>query len=287
MRALLNCAPRQRNAMTVDVEDWFQVQAYAGTSSRDGWDSLESRVEQNTDRILAMFAAAGVTATFFTLGWVASRHPALVRRIVAGGHELASHGFWHRQARAQTPASFAADVGAARLLLQDVGGVAVTGYRAPTFSIGTDTPWAYDALAAQGYRYSSSIYPVRHDAYGDPGAPRFPHPVAAGRLVELPMTTVRLARRNFPAAGGGFFRLLPYDASRAALDHFNRCERASAIFYIHPWELDTGQPGVPQAPALARLRHKLNLRCVPRRLTRLLGDFAWGRIDDVFADVLF
>lgn len=271
------------NAMTVDVEDWFQVQAFAGTISRDAWDGLERRVEQNTDRILAMFADAGIHATFFTLGWVAERHPALVRRIVAAGHELASHGYWHRLAHEQTPADFAADVGRARKLLEDTGGVPVAGYRAPTFSINTRNPWAFDVLTEQGYRYSSSIYPVRHDLYGVPDAPRFPFHPNNGPLLEIPMTTVRAAGRNFPCAGGGYFRLLPYEVYRAGLRRFNRADGAAGIFYTHPWEIDAEQPRVAAAPFMARFRHYLNLTLMPGRLRQLLRDFEWGRVDRVFA----
>jgi polysaccharide deacetylase family protein (PEP-CTERM system associated) len=273
------------NAMTVDVEDWFQVQAFAGTISRDAWDGLERRVEANTDRILGMFADAGVTATFFTLGWVAERHPALVQRIVAAGHELASHGYWHRLAHEQTPVDFAEDVGSARKLLEDIGGVPVVGYRAPTFSINTRNPWAFDVLTEQGYRYSSSVYPVRHDLYGVPDAPRFPYR-PNGALLEIPMTTVRAAGRNFPCAGGGYFRLLPYVAYRAALRRFNRRERAAGIFYTHPWEIDAEQPRVTAAPRMAKFRHYLNLSLMPSRLSRLLRDFAWNRVDHVFAESL-
>jgi polysaccharide deacetylase family protein (PEP-CTERM system associated) len=275
--------PSDRNAMTVDVEDWFQVQAFAGTISRDDWAGLERRVEVNTDRILALFAAAGVSATFFTLGWVAERHPALVRRIVAGGHELASHGYWHRLAHEQTPADFARDVGDARKLLEDVGGVAVGGYRAPTFSINTRNPWAFDVLAEAGYRYSSSVYPIRHDLYGMPDAPRFPFRPNGGALVEIPMTTVRLAGRNFPCAGGGYFRLLPYALFRAAL---RGRDGGPGMFYTHPWEIDPGQPRVRNAPLMARFRHYLNLGRTQARLERLLRDFAWGRVDQVFADAI-
>ncbi len=273
------------NAMTVDVEDWFQVQGFAGTISRGTWDGLERRVEANTDRILGMFADAGISATFFTLGWVAERHPALVKRIVAAGHELASHGYWHRLAHEQTPADFAEDVGSARKLLEDIGGVSVVGYRAPTFSINTRNPWAFDVLTEQGYRYSSSIYPVRHDLYGVPGAPRFPYR-PNGVLLEIPMTTVRAAGRNFPCAGGGYFRLLPYVVYRAALQRFNRRERTAGIFYTHPWEIDAGQPRVAAAPRMAKFRHYLNLSLMPARLTRLLRDFAWNRVDHVFAEAL-
>ncbi|HTZ69512.1 MAG TPA: XrtA system polysaccharide deacetylase [Acetobacteraceae bacterium] len=276
----------QVNAMTVDVEDWFQVQAFAGTITRDSWDSLPRRVEANTNRILDMFAEAGIVATFFTLGWVAERHGALIRRIVGEGHELASHGYWHRLAHEQSPAAFATDVADARKMLEDCGGVPVIGYRAPTFSINARNPWAFDVLAEQGYRYSSSIYPVRHDLYGMPDAPRFPFRVAAGALLEIPMTTVRLAGRNLPCAGGGYFRLAPYVAFRAALRRFNAAEGASGVFYTHPWEIDAAQPRVVAAPRMARFRHYLNLTAMPSRLTRLLRDFAWGRMDRVFAEAI-
>ena len=280
-------APRQINAITVDVEDWFQVQAFAGTIPRDAWDGLERRVEANTHQILDMFAAAGVRGTFFTLGWVAERHPALIRRIVTDGHELASHGYWHRLAHTQAPADFAADVGDARRVLEDIGGAPVAGYRAPTFSIDGRNPWAFDVLAAQGYRYSSSLYPIRHDLYGMPDAPRMPfHPDgAAGRagIVEIPMTTLRLGGRNLPCAGGGYFRLLPYPVFRAALRRFNRTEQAPGMFYTHPWEIDPGQPRVAAAPRMARFRHYLNLHDMKRRLGYLLADFRWGRVDEAFA----
>lgn len=271
------------NAMTVDVEDWFQVQAFAGTISRADWDSLPRRVEANTNFMLDRFAAHGVKATFFTLGWVAERHPELVRRIVADGHELASHGFWHRLAHEQSPEDFAADVRDARALLEDIGGVAVRGYRAPTFSINQRNPWAFEALEKAGYRYSSSIYPVRHDLYGMPDAPRAPHRPLNGQLVEIPMTTLRLGGRNLPCAGGGYFRLMPYPLYRAALRRVNAREASPGLFYTHPWEIDAGQPRVHAAPALAKFRHYLNLAAMPGRMERLLEDFAWGRMDQVFA----
>jgi polysaccharide deacetylase family protein (PEP-CTERM system associated) len=277
---------RPDNAMTVDVEDWFQVQAFATTIDRRDWETLERRVEANTARILDMFAQAGVTATFFTLGWVAQRHPALVRRIVAGGHELASHGYYHRLAHEQTPADFATDVGDARRLLEDIGGVAVQGYRAPTFSINTRNPWAFDVLEEQGYRYSSSIYPIRHDLYGMPHAPRFPFRPEGTQLLEIPMTTVRLGGRNLPCAGGGYFRLLPYEIFRAGLRRVNATDRAPGIFYTHPWEIDAAQPRVDAAPRMAKFRHYLNLSRTQDRIGRLLQDFRWGRVDQVFADAL-
>ena len=270
------------HAMTVDVEDWFQVQAFAGTIGRDAWDSLPRRVEANTDRMLALFDEARVHATFFTLGWVADRHPALVRRIVAAGHELASHGYAHRLVHEQAPTDFAEDVGRARRVLEDAGGVAVRGYRAPTFSINARNPWAFDVLAREGYAYSSSVYPSRPDLSGRPGAPRRPHRVSGGALLEIPMTTLRLAGRVLPCAGGGYFRLLPYALFRAGLRRAGR-EGMRGLFYTHPWEIDPGQPRVAAAPRLARFRHTVNLDRTAGRIARLLRDFSWDRMDRVFA----
>ena len=273
--------------MTVDVEDWFQVQAFANTIPRSEWEALPRRVEQNTDRFLELFAKTGVRATFFTLGWVADRHPALVRRIVSGGHELASHGYAHRLATEQEPAEFREDVGRARRLLEDVGGVPVLGYRAPTFSINTRNPWAFRVLADEGYSYSSSIFPVRHDLYGMPDAPRLPFRPDTegldGRLLEIPMTTVRIGSRNLPCSGGGYFRLLPYLLFRAGLRRFNGTEHAPGVFYTHPWEIDAGQPRVKNAPRLAQFRHTINLGRTYGRIARLLEDFRWDRMDRVFA----
>jgi polysaccharide deacetylase family protein (PEP-CTERM system associated) len=272
--------------MTVDVEDWFQVQAFAQTLPRETWDGLERRVEANTDRILRLFADAKIVGTFFTLGWVAERHPALIRRIVAAGHELASHGYWHRLAHSQTPAEFLEDVAGARKILEDIGGVPVQGYRAPTFSMNQRNPWAFGALEQAGYRYSSSVYPIRHDLYGMPHAPRFPYRPGGGTLIEIPMTTLRLGGRNLPCAGGGYFRLLPYAVFRAGLRRFNRKEAAPGLFYTHPWEIDAGQPVVAAAPAMAKFRHYLNIKRMPARLACLLRDFSWGRVDHVFAAAL-
>lgn len=270
------------NALSVDVEDWFQVQALAPVVDRGDWSSLERRVETSTDRILALFDGAGVRATFFTLGWVAERHPALVRRIVAAGHELASHGSEHRRADEQDRASFRDDVRRSKRVLEDVGGVEVKGYRAPTFSIGPANLWAFDVLAEEGYAYSSSVYPVRHDLYGMPEAPRFPFHTGAGLLEEYPITTLRWGGRNLPCGGGGFFRLLPYAVSRAAIARVNAAEGRAAIFYFHPWEVDPGQPRLGGLPARSRLRHYLNLHRTEARLARLLADFAWDRMDVVF-----
>jgi polysaccharide deacetylase family protein (PEP-CTERM system associated) len=274
--------PSVVNAMTVDVEDWFQVQAFAGIIAREAWETLPRRVEANTEIFLQMFADAGVKATFFTLGWVADRHPQLVRRIVAEGHELASHGYWHQLADGQTPDVFRQDVAHARHVLQDVGGVAVRGYRAPTFSINARNPWAFGILADEGYSYSSSLFPIKHDLYGVPDAPRFAHRVGDGRLMEIPMTTVRAGGRNLPCAGGGYFRLFPYALFRAGLRRLNAHDGASGVFYTHPWEIDAGQPRVLAAPLMSKFRHYVNLSRTKARITRLLSDFAWDRMDRVF-----
>lgn len=272
------------HALTVDVEDWFQVQAYADAIPRALWERLPRRVEASTDRLLALFAGAGVHATFFTLGWVAERHPALVRRIVEGGHELASHGYWHHRVDHQDAAAFRADVHRARACLEQIGGTAVRGYRAPTFSIGTATPWAWDVLAETGHAYSSSVFPVRHDLYGDPDAPRTPYqPRAAmgAAMWEIPMTTVRVGGRNLPCSGGGWFRLVPYQVFRAGFGHATG-KQGTGVFYIHPWEVDPGQPRAPAARWIASARHRLNLARTQARLTRLLADFSWGRMDAAF-----
>jgi polysaccharide deacetylase family protein (PEP-CTERM system associated) len=274
------------NALTVDVEDYFQVQAFAETIARTTWADWPRRVEANTELLLGLFAEKSVRATFFTLGWVAERHPALIRRIVAGGHELASHGYGHERVDALTEMAFRADIVRAKGVLEDAGGVAVAGYRAPTFSVGPRTPWAFATLAEAGYRYSSSVYPVRHDLYGLPGAPRFPYRHDGCGLLELPMTTLRLGGRNLPLAGGGWFRLVPYRLFRAALRHRLAAECRPAVFYLHPWEIDPGQPRVPGAGRRARLRHYTGLAGMAEKLRKLLGDFAWDRMDHVFAAAL-
>lgn len=274
------------NALSVDVEDWFQVQAFAGRVDRADWDTLPRRVEANTDRVLDLFAEAGVRATFFTLGWVAERHPALIRRIVAAGHELASHGLEHRLVRDQRPEVFRADIRRAKALLEDAGGVPVRGYRAATFSIGADTPWAFEILAEEGHAYSSSVNPIRHDLYGMPDAPRFPYrPEGAPEdFAEVPLTTVRLRGRNWPCAGGGFFRLMPYALFRSGLRRVNGRDGRPAVFYFHPWEVDPGQPRMSGLPLRTRVRHRLNLSRTEDRLRCLLRDFAWDRMDCVFPE---
>jgi len=279
-----SAAKRVLNAMTVDVEDYFQVRAFAGVLDRGSWDSLPARVEANTNRMLEIFADRGAKATFFILGWVAERFPKIVRRMADSGHEIASHGYAHQNIDTQTQAEFRDDIKRANALLEDIGGTAVRGYRAPTFSIGPKTWWAYDILAEEGHAYSSSIYPIAHDLYGMPNAPRTPFQPAAAPLLEIPMTTVRYGTRNFPASGGGYFRLLPYGFSRHALSRVNR-EGAPCIFYCHPWEIDPGQPRINGASLKSRLRHYTNLGLMERKISRLLGDFAWGRMDEVFAAI--
>jgi polysaccharide deacetylase family protein (PEP-CTERM system associated) len=274
------------NAMTVDVEDWFQVQAFAHCIARADWDGSARRVEANVDRILGLFDAARVRATFFTLGWIAERHPAMVRRIVAAGHEVASHGWEHIRADTQDPAAFRADVLRTRLTLEDIGGAPVVGYRAATFSIGARNQWAFGVLREAGYAYSSSINPIRHDLYGMPDAPRTPYQPEGGALWEIPMTTVAAFGRNWPCSGGGFFRLLPYQLYRRGLAAVNRRERLAGIFYFHPWEVDPGQPRVEGCGWKSRVRHYTNLSRMEAKLERVLREFAWDRMDRVFGHLL-
>lgn len=274
-------ASRITNALTIDVEDYFQVSAFAPYIRRDDWDRRECRVERNVERILGLLDQHQTKATFFTLGWVAERYPVMVRRIVDQGHELASHGYGHQRASDLSEAEFFDDVLRAKGILEDLGGQPVLGYRAPSFSIGADNLWALDTLLKAGYRYSSSIYPVQHDHYGMPDAPRFAHEVRPG-LLEVPPTTLRLFDRNLPSSGGGFFRLLPYSVSRWMLQRVNVRDAQSAIFYFHPWEIDAEQPRVPGIDAKTRFRHYVNIDRNERKLDRLLSDFRWDRMDRVF-----
>jgi polysaccharide deacetylase family protein (PEP-CTERM system associated) len=275
-----------RNAMTVDVEDYFQVEAFAARIPRACWEGIPRRIEVNVDRLLELFAAAGVGATFFTLGWIAERHPQMVRRIAAAGHEVASHGYDHKRADRLDPPGFRRDVRRAKDILEQIVARPVLGYRAPTFSLGLRSLWAYQILEEEGYRYSSSLYPIRHDLYGDVAAPRVPFRPTDGGLWEMPLTTRRLCGQNLPCAGGGYFRLLPYRLSRWNLAAVNAVEARPCIFYLHPWEIDAAQPRVAGIGMRARLRHYTNLTAMPARLGRLVRDFRWGRMDEVFADHL-
>ena len=269
------------NALTIDVEDYFQVSAFAPYIARSDWDHRECRVERNVSRILDLLAAHDTKATFFTLGWIAERYPGLIRRIVHEGHELASHGYGHERASDLSEAAFSADIVRAKRILEDLSGSAVEGYRAPSFSIGTANLWAFDCLARAGYRYSSSIYPIHHDHYGMPDSPRFAYRVKPD-LLEVPITTLRVLRRNLPSSGGGYFRLLPYAMSRWMLRRVNAVDGQSAIFYCHPWEFDVSQPRIPGIDRKTRFRHYVNIDRMEDRLQSLLADFKWGRMDQIF-----
>ncbi|MBK1672772.1 polysaccharide deacetylase family protein [Ectothiorhodospira shaposhnikovii] len=273
-----------RNAMTVDVEDYFHVSAFENHICRGTWDELPCRVERNVDRILQLFAEHDTKATFFYLGWVAKRYPELVRRTQAEGHEIASHGWSHIRATEQTPEAFRQDVSRTRALLEDTVGAPVLGYRAASYSIGRDNLWALDTLQETGHRYSSSIYPVHHDLYGMPEAPRFSFRPGQGDLVEIPVTTVEVLGKKLPCGGGGYFRLLPYEISRWAIRQVNQRDRQAAVFYFHPWEIDPDQPRQNGLGLKTRVRHYLNLSRTEGRLKRLLSDFQWGRMDRIFLE---
>lgn len=270
------------NGMSVDVEEWFQVGAFETVIDRADWDGLESRVEDQVARFLDLFASAGIYATFFTLGWVAKRHPRLIRRIAEAGHEVASHGWDHARVFTLDARRFADDLATSRKVLEDAGGVPVTGYRAPSFSIDARTPWAHPVLAEAGYAYSSSVAPIVHDHYGWREAPRFAfRPVSGSDLIEIPVTTVELAGRRMAAGGGGFFRVFPYALSRWAVGRVNERDHRPAVFYVHPWEVDPDQPRVATAPLRSKLRHYTGLAAMHGKLASVLKDFAWGRMDDL------
>ncbi len=275
-----------KNLMSVDVEDYFQVSAFEHQVTRDQWSSLPSRLKRNVDRILELFDEADVKATFFVLGWVGQYHPDVVRAIADNGHEVASHGFGHHRVWTQTRKQYFHDVSSSRRRLEDIAGIEVIGYRAPSFSIDAKSLWAYDALQEAGYKYSSSIYPIRHDHYGVPNAPRFPFRHAENGILEVPLSTIPFAGRNWPCAGGGYFRLLPLKYSRWAIRRINDVEKKPANFYFHPWELDPSQPRVSGISLKARFRHYVNLNRFERRLTRILEEYRWGRMDQALRDVL-
>jgi polysaccharide deacetylase family protein (PEP-CTERM system associated) len=271
------------NAMTVDVEDYFQVAAFEDQISRSDWDRWPCRVDANTHRVLDVFAEHRVKGTFFVLGWVAERYPGLVRRLVAEGHEIASHGYDHTRLNEFDRDQLREDLLRTKGLLEDLAGTAVLGYRAPSYSIGARNLWALDVVQETGHVYSSSIYPIRHDLYGMPDAPRFPFRLRPDAILEIPVTTLRFAERNFPCGGGGYFRLMPYPLYRWAMRRVNDTDRQPGMFYFHPWEIDPTQPRVEGASLRSRFRHYVNLGTMEARLRRLLGDFSWGRMDEVFA----
>ncbi|MFK7893993.1 MAG: XrtA system polysaccharide deacetylase [Granulosicoccus sp.] len=275
-------APSIVNAMSVDVEDYYQVSAFDPYIKKEEWDSFPSRVEASTDRMLEMFSNASVKGTFFTLGCVAKRHPDIVKKICDEGHELASHGWMHYRVREQTQQQFGEDIRKTKSFLEDLTGQSVKGYRAASYSIDESTPWAHDELLEAGYQYSSSIVPVKHDHYGVPHAPRFPFNVNPSGMLEIPVSTYRLGKTNHPCGGGGWFRLYPYAVSRFALKHINDVEHRPSVFYIHPWEIDPGQPRQQGLDFRTRFRHYMNLKSAESKLNALLNDFQWGRMDDIY-----
>jgi len=272
---------RQANALTIDVEDYFQVSAFAPHIPRREWERMPCRVERNVDLILGLLEHSGAKGTFFTLGWIAERYPQVVRRIAEGGHELASHGYGHQRASDLTPQAFLDDITRAKHLLEDISGQQVKGYRAPSFSVGKSNPWAFDCIRQAGYTYSSSVYPIRHDHYGMPDAPRFPYQPIPG-LTEVPVTTNQFFQTNVPTGGGGYFRLMPYSLSKWLIARVNRVDGKPAMFYFHPWEVDPEQPRIHAAGWKSKFRHYINLNRTENRLKRLLGDFRWDRVDKVF-----
>jgi len=272
-----------RNGLSVDVEEWFQVGAFERVIAKADWDGLDSRVAYNTGKVLDLFGETGVKATFFTLGWVAERNPALIHRIANEGHEVASHGWDHDRVFTMTADAFRADLERARIALEDASGQRVTGYRAPSFSIDQRTPWAHQILAEQGYAYSSSVAPLVHDHYGWADAPKYAYrPVAGSDLIELPITLADVAGRKI-TTGGGFFRLFPAAITDRAVARANRDEHRPAVFYFHPWEVDPDQPRVARAPLKSRLRHYSRLGAMAGKLRGLVKRHDWGRVDAVVA----
>jgi polysaccharide deacetylase family protein (PEP-CTERM system associated) len=266
--------------MTIDVEDYFHVSAFAQVLDRSIWPKMESRVERNTQRLLDLFDEHQVRMTFFVLGWVAERYPELIKSLHRRGHEVACHGLTHELVYKQTPELFRSETQRSKSLLEDLTGAPVRGYRAASYSITAKSIWALDILLELGFEYDSSIFPIHHDLYGMPGAPRHPHTVAQGKLLEIPLTTVQIAGQRLPCAGGGYFRLLPYNVFRWSLRRVN-AEGMPAVFYMHPWEIDPDQPRI-EAPLKSRFRHYTNLHRTEARLARLLKEFRWGRMDEVF-----
>jgi polysaccharide deacetylase family protein (PEP-CTERM system associated) len=274
------------NALTIDVEDYFHVSVFDGIVPRSRWDTLESRVETNTERLLDIFSEHGVWATFFVLGWVAERFPDLVRRIAQRGHEIASHGYDHRLIYDQTPPAFREDIRRAKRVLEDTSGCQVSGYRAPSYSITPQSLWALDILLEEGYRYDSSIFPIRHDRYGIPVSERHPYPIqrSKGCLIEVPGSTTKYGPMNLPVAGGGYFRILPYRWTYWGIARVNRVEQRPVVFYLHPWEIDPEQPRL-KVGRLSTFRHYRNLDQTEPRLRRLLEDFRFGPMTTLVAGV--
>lgn len=272
---------RPMHAMSVDVEEYFQVGAFEHCVKREDWVNHESRIVQSTDRILDLFASKGVKATFFTLGYVAKNHPDLIKRIVAGGHELASHGFYHQRVTDLSRGEFLSDISSTKALLEDIGGQEILGYRAPSFSICEKNQWAFEVLQETGHRYSSSTYPVIHDHYGTPNWPDEPYEPVPG-LLELPQATIELKGRKLPVGGGGYFRLMPYALSKMAIKQFHKEHNVPYIFYFHPWEIDADQPKIGGAPLKSKFRHYVNLGRMEKKIAALSTDFSWVSIAEAF-----
>ena len=270
------------NGMSVDVEEYFQVSAFDTIIGREDWGTMSSRLALAIDKILALYDEYDVKATFFTLGWIADRHPEVIKRIAREGHEIASHGHEHTRVHVLGKNKFRTDIETTREKLEDLSGSPVIGYRAPSFSIGPNTPWAHDELAAAGYRYSSSVFPIRHDHYGQPNAPRFAYRPTSSGVVEIPMSTLRRMGRTWPCSGGGYFRLMPLQYSKWAVSQINSKEQLPAVFYFHPWELDPDQPRPDGLPRKTRFRHYLNLDKFEFRLAAMLQEFAWCRMDEIY-----
>ena len=270
------------NAFTIDVEDYFQVSAFAPYINRNDWNLHECRIEKNIETILHMLNKNGTKATFFTLGWIAERYPQMVKKIVLEGHELASHGYGHERAFDLSKQEFFDDIQSAKKLLEDISGSEVKGYRAPSFSINKNNLWAFDCLLRAGYKYSSSVYPIKHDHYGMPTAPRFPYFVREG-LLEIPITTLRIFGKNFPSSGGGYFRLMPYLFSKFMINKVLSDDKQPAIFYFHPWEIDIEQPRIPGIDSKTKFRHYINIKRMEKKINSLLTDFLWNRVDKVFS----
>ena len=270
------------NAISVDVEEYFQVSAFEKYIDRKDWNSLPGRLDHNIDKILSLFSEHHVNGTFFILGWIAERYPEAIRKIAAAGHEIASHGYSHIRVSNQSPEEFREDIIRTKRILEDLCATPVIGYRAASYSIDREHHWAHDELARAGYLYSSSIYPIHHDLYGVPDASRFAYRAGSGDILEIPVSTAILFGRRWPCGGGGYFRLYPYAFSRFLIRRLNRAENRPGVFYFHPWELDLEQPRQKALDIRTRTRHYLNLDRMENRLSRLLTDFRWGRMDRVF-----
>ena len=279
----MNAAAATVNAMTVDVEDYFHVDALSKVISRKDWDGMEYRAEKNTERLLALFADKGIKATFFVLGWVTKKSPQLIRKIHAAGHEVACHGLTHELVYRQTPEVFRDETRISKAMLEDNIGAPVLGYRAASYSITRASLWAIDILCDLGFRYDSSIFPIAHDVYGIPGAATRPGIMKDSRgngIVEFPLSTVKVMGRRLPCSGGGYFRLLPYAYTRWALKKINKEDQLPFIFYLHPWEIDPGQPRF-KASRLSRFRHYTNLSVCEKRLEKLIDDFRFTTVREV------